>query len=199
MTPVDRPDAAALRAAAGRTVPDVLAPNLELVFCGINPGLWSGAVGHHFARPGNRFWRVVQAAGFTEELLDPADERRLLAHGVGITNLVARATATAVELPAAELRRGAADLERRLAPLRPRALAVLGVTAYRAAFAQPRAVLGEQAERLARARVFVLANPSGAQARYQLPELVEQLAAVRRALGLAEAERSRSGPACLRS
>ncbi len=161
---------------------DVLAPGLAVVFCGINPGLWSAAVGHHFARPGNRFWRALHGAGFTEEVLEPADERRLLAYGVGITNLVARSTATAAELSPHELRTGAAALADRLAPLRPRAVAFLGVTAYRAAFGQPRAVLGEQPGPLAGARVFVLANPSGAQARYQLPELVAQLAVLRDAV-----------------
>lgn len=180
-----RPSAADRAAAAGRTVEDVLAPGLDVVFCGINPGLWSAAVGHHFARPGNRFWRVLFEAGVTDAVLEPADERRLLAHGVGITNLVARATATATELSTKELRDGAVELAGRLRPYRPAAVAILGVTAYRTAFGRPKAVLGEQPEPVAGARCFVLANPSGVQARYQLADLVDQLMALRKAIGLA--------------
>src|SRR5437588_8201116 len=92
------PSRAELSAAEGKRVPDVVAPGLDVIFCGINPGLWSAAVGHHFARPGNRFWKALHAAGFTEELLSPSDERRLLGAGVGVTNLVSRATASAAEL-----------------------------------------------------------------------------------------------------
>src|SRR5213079_1338203 len=104
---------------AGKTLPDVIAPNLRVLFCGINPGLWSAAVGHHFARPGNRFWKVLHAAGFTEELLSPSDERRLLRVGVGVTNLVSRATASAAELDRDELRRGGRNLARKIRRLRP--------------------------------------------------------------------------------
>lgn len=161
---------------------DVTAAGLDVLFCGINPGLWSGAVGHHFARPGNRFWRALQAAGFTDEVLEPSRERQLLGHGIGITNLVSRATATAAELSAAELRAGAELLAAKVRRLSPSSVAFLGVTAYRAAFSRPKAALGEQPEQMGGARLFVLANPSGAQARYQLPELAGQLAALRTAV-----------------
>jgi len=177
-----RPTKADLVAAAGSTVPDVIAPGLSVLFCGINPGLWSGAVGHHFARPGNRFWAVLHLAGFVPELLRPEAERQLLDHGLGITNLVARATATAVEVSREELRAGRRTLEGKVTRLRPESIAFLGMGAYRVAFERPKAALGEQPELLARARVFVLPNPSGAQARYQLPELVEIFAAVREAV-----------------
>lgn len=175
----NRPSAEALEAAVGRTVPDVIADDLRVLFCGINPGLWSGALGHHFAHPGNRFWKALQAAGFTAELLSPADEGRLLAHGLGVTNIVPLTTRTAAELSPAQLRAGAAELAAKVARRRPRALAVLGLTAYRAGFARRHARIGEQEERLAGARVFVLPNPSGLQATYPFGRLVAELAALR--------------------
>lgn len=177
-----RPSRAELEAAAGRTVEDLVAPGLDVLFCGINPGLWSAVVGHHFARPGNRFWRVLHLAGFTDALLDPAEEQRLVSFGVGVTNLVRRSTATAAELGPDELRAGAAEVAETVRRFAPRAVAFLGMTAYRRAFDQPRAGLGEQPEGLAGARVWVLPNPSGAQARYQLPELVELFSALRAAV-----------------
>jgi TDG/mug DNA glycosylase family protein len=167
-------------AAAGRRVPDVAVPGLEVIFCGINPGLWSAAVGHHFARPGNRFWKALHAAGFTEELLSPGQERRLLSVGVGITNLVSRATASASELGRDELRRGGRNLTRKLRRWRPGAVAFLGLGAYRVAFERPDATVGEQRERIAGSRLWLLPNPSGAQAHYQLDAMVELLRALRR-------------------
>src|SRR5688500_16384613 len=131
-----------LQAAAGRSIPDVIAPDLNVLFCGINPGLYSGATGHHFARPGNRFWPSLHGAGFTRRLLDPSEERLLLASGYGITNLVARTTATADELAPRELVAGRRRFEAKVRRYRPRAVAVLGVGAYRTAFALPRAALG---------------------------------------------------------
>ena len=177
-----RPSAQDLAAAAGVTVPDVVGEGLSVLFCGINPGLWSGAVGHHFARPGNRFWSALQLSGFVPEVLRPEEERRLLDYGLGITNLVARATATAVELSQDELRAGAEALARKVAEWDPRSVAFLGIGAYRTAFARSKAALGEQPERLGGARTFVLPNPSGVQARYQLPELAALFAALRRAV-----------------
>jgi TDG/mug DNA glycosylase family protein len=159
-----------------------VAPGLDVIFCGINPGLWSAAVGHHFARPGNRFWKVLHAAGFTEELLSPSDERRLLTRGVGVTNLVSRATASADELDRDELRRGARNLARKVGRLRPGTVAFLGLIAYRYAFDRPGATVGEQAERLGGARLWLLPNPSGAQAHYQHEEMVSALRALRRAI-----------------
>jgi TDG/mug DNA glycosylase family protein len=153
------------------------------VFCGINPSLYSAAVGHHFARPGNRFWRALHLAGFTDRLLSPAEDGLLAAAGIGITNLVARATATAAELTGEELREGAAILTAKLERRRPRFVAVVGIGAYRTAFGRPGAGMGPAPERLAGATVWVLPNPSGLNAHYQLPELgaafAELAAAVR--------------------
>jgi double-stranded uracil-DNA glycosylase len=160
-------------------VPDVIAPGLDVLFCGINPGLWSAAVGHHFARPGNRFWKALEASGFSGELLDPSDERCLLDLGLGITNLVPRSTATASELGRDELRTGAKHVSRTVTRWRPRFVAFLGMTAFRMAFERPRAVLGEQPEPLSTARVWLLPNPSGAQARYQLHDLAAAFAELR--------------------
>lgn len=167
-----RPTKTEVQAAAGRTVPDVIAPGLDVLFCGINPGLYSGATGHHFARPGNRFWPALHGAGFTDRVLDPSEEHRLIDVGCGITNLVARATATATELDDPELTRGRRELERKVKRYAPRWLAVLGIGAYRTAFEQRRASIGEQTERLGSTALWVLPNPSGLNANYQLPDLV---------------------------
>ena len=178
-----RPSRAELSAAEGTTVPDVIAPRLDVLFCGINPGLWSGAVGHHFARPGNRFWKALHASGLTEKLLSPSEEHLLLAAGLGVTNLVSRATASARDLDPDELRRGARDLARKAQRWQPSVVAVLGLTAYRVAFGRPNAAIGEQPERLGHARLWLLPNPSGAQARYQLEDQVSELRALRQAIG----------------
>lgn len=187
-----RPSAADLAAAADREVPDLLRPGLAVVFCGINPGLWSAATGHHFARPGNRFWKVLHLAGFTERQLEPDEEDLLLAHGIGITNLVSRASATAAELTRAELRAGATALASRVAQARPGCIAFLGMTAYRAAFDDPGAVVGELARPIGGTPGWLLANPSGAQARYQLADLVAQFSALRRHLDPAAASPERT-------
>jgi TDG/mug DNA glycosylase family protein len=167
------------------TVPDVIAPNLRVLFCGINPGLYSGAVRHHFARPGNRFWPTLYAAGFTDRLLSPFEEERLLERGLGITNLVQRATGTADELAEAELVAGGRRLVRKLRRFRPGVVAFLGVGAYRTAFARKEAVVGPQADLLAGVRVWVLPNPSGLNAHYQLADLARIFAVLREAVGLA--------------
>jgi double-stranded uracil-DNA glycosylase len=177
-----RPAPADLTAATGRQVPDVLAPDLRVLFCGINPGLWSAAVGHHFARPGNRFWKALHLGGFTPRLLAPDAEAELLRLGLGITNLVARASATAADLTAEELRAGARHLVAKVEQARPAVVAVLGVGAYRTAFAKPRATVGPQPTPIADARSWVLPNPSGLNAHYQLPDLAEAFAALRRSL-----------------
>jgi len=174
-----RPTKSDLEAARGRTIPDVLAAGLDVVFVGINPGLWSGAVGHHFARPGNRFWKALHGAGFTERVLSPFEDGSLLDRSLGVTNLVDRTTATAAELSDDELREGARRLAERLAPLRPRIVAVLGVGAYRTGFAQPKAGLGRQEQRLGDADLWVLPNPSGLNAHYQLDALIERFGALR--------------------
>ena len=179
-----RPSPEDLRRATDRTIPDLVGPGLRVLFCGINPGLWSGATGLHFARPGNRFWKVLHGAGFVDRVLDPAEQRFLPSLGIGITNLVARTTAAAGELSAEELRAGAVTLERRVRRLRPGAVAVVGMQAYRTAFRRPRAGMGRQEEELAGAALWVLPNPSGLQARYQLAEMVEAYGALRRACGI---------------
>jgi TDG/mug DNA glycosylase family protein len=177
-----RPSRADLLAAAGRTVPDLIQPQLQVLFSGINPGLYSGAVGHHFARPGNRFWPVLFAAGITSRLLAPHEERELLPLGYGITNIVARATATAAELSPSELARGGRALETKVKRNRPRVLAVLGVTAYRTAFGRPDAVLGRQPETISDTVVWVLPNPSGLNAHYTAATLAPLFRRVRDAM-----------------
>jgi double-stranded uracil-DNA glycosylase len=174
-----RPSPAEIAAAAGRAIPDVIAPGLDVLFCGINPGLYSGATGHHFARPGNRFWRTLHLAGFTDRVLSPGEQHLLLTAGLGITNLVERATATADELTKDELVAGARALALRVEHFRPRFVAVLGVSAYRAGFGRPGAGIGPQPEGIGTARAWVLPNPSGLNANYQLPALVEAFAALR--------------------
>jgi TDG/mug DNA glycosylase family protein len=156
-----------LRAAAGRVVPDLIAPGLKVLFCGINPGLYSAATGHHFARPGNRFWPALHAAGFTPRLFAAAEERELLALGYGITNIVERATAGAAELTKAELVSGARRLTSRVKRYRPLVLAVLGTAAYRIAFREPLADLGLQTLSIGTTAVWLLPSPSGLNAHYR--------------------------------
>ncbi len=169
------PSRADLLDAAHKTVPDVIAPNLRILFCGINPGLYSAYTGHHFARPGNRFWPALERAGITSRLLSPAEEKELLPLGCGITNLVTRASARADELSPAELAAGGAQLVAKVEQYSPRLLAVLGVSAYRSAFGRPRAAIGLQAEKVGPAPVWVLPNPSGLNAHYTLDGLAEVL------------------------
>lgn len=166
-----RPTKQQLAAAANKTVPDVVAPNLKVLLCGINPGLYTAAIGHHFGRPGNRFWPALFAGGITPRLFSPFEEQELLPLGYGITNIVARATVSADELGADELRAGAKKLVRKVEKLRPRLLAVIGVGAYRVAFKQPDATIGLQDQRIAGTRIWVLPNPSGLNAHYQPKEL----------------------------
>ena len=174
-----RPTRSDLAAAYGRAVPDLIAPDLNVLFCGINPSLYSAATGHHFARPGNRFWPALYHAGFTERLLKPSEELLLLEDGIGITNLVRRATATAAELTNDELRSSRSRLARKVRRFRPRCIAVVGIGAYRVAFDRPRATVGLQPEVLGTAALWVLPNPSGLNANHQLPELSEAFRAVR--------------------
>jgi TDG/mug DNA glycosylase family protein len=183
-----RPGRAELEAARDRRIPDVIAPGLRVLFCGINPSLYSAATGQHFARPGNRFWPTLHRAGFTPRQLAPAEQRELLAHGIGITNLVTRATATAAELSRDELAAGRRRLVAKVRRREPRLVAVLGIDAYRQAFAQPRAKLGRQPEPIAGRPLWVLPNPSGLNAHYQLGDLARLYRSLRRA---ADAEHSR--------
>ena len=158
--------------ATGKTVPDLIAPKLKVLFCGINPGLYSGVTGHHFARPGNRFWPALYGAGFTERLLSPYEEREMLKSGYGITNVVERATVSAAELSPEEFLTGGRRLETKVKKYKPQVLAVLGIGAYRTAFGLPKANLGRQHEVIGRTNIWVLPNPSGLNAHYQLKELI---------------------------
>ena len=182
MTQPWKPTKAQLIAAAGKTVRDVIAPDLRVLFCGINPGLYTAAVGHHFARPGNRFWPALYAAGFTDRLLSPFDEHELLALGLGITNVVMRTTATADQLARAELHEGGKRLAAKVRRYKPDLLAVLGVGAYRAAFEKPKAVIGRQDERIGESVIWVLPNPSGLNAHYQPKDLARLFAELRSAV-----------------
>ncbi|MFZ5870783.1 MAG: G/U mismatch-specific DNA glycosylase [Actinomycetota bacterium] len=180
MSPRRGPSRAELLRHAGRTVAPVIAPGLRVLFCGINPGLYTAWTGHHFARPGNRFWPALHRSGFTPRRLAPSEQHELLDLGLGITNLVGRATATAAELDDDELRAGGRRLAEDVERWTPQVVAVLGVTAYRAAFDDKAAVVGPQARPLSGARVWLLPNPSGLNAHYSLEGLAELFAEVRR-------------------
>ena len=177
-----RPTKDQLRAAVGRKVPDILIPGLDVLFCGINPGLYSAAVRHHFARPGNRFWPALHAAGFTTRQLDPSEERELLNLRLGITNIVERATRSADELTADEMLRGGKRLIKKVRRFHPRFIAVLGIGAFKKAFHFSRVEPGRQRESFDGTVVWVLPNPSGLNAYYQISELVRQLRILRKAL-----------------
>ena len=186
-----------------KPLPDVIAPGLDVLFCGINPSLMSAGVGHHFARPGNRFWPAIHLAGLTPRRLRPAEDGELLSFGLGVTNVVDRPSRTAAELSAAELRAGAAALERLVDRYRPRVLAVLGITAWRQGFARPRAAAGRQPERIGGAETWVVPNPSGLNAHVQLPDLARLYGELRRlpsadggggSAGVSSRRRSTAGP-----
>lgn len=179
MTP--RPTPAEIANAKDRTILDVVPPRGGVLLSGINPGLYSAATGWHFARPGNRFWAALHRSGFTDRLLTPAEQHLLPSYGLGITNLAARATATAAELTARELAEGGAILDEFVREHAPRMVAVLGVTAYRTAFGRPKAVIGPQDLTLGGARLWILPNPSGLNAHYTVETLAEEFRAVRRA------------------
>jgi double-stranded uracil-DNA glycosylase len=179
---VVKPTRKQLEEARGRAVSDVIARNLAVLFCGINPGLYSGATGHHFARPGNRFWPLLHAACFTPTLLSPCEERRLLELGYGITNIVNRTTASAKEVSTEELKEGGQRLKERVLQFCPRFLAVLGIEAYRKAFSRPNAVIGPQVKTVGSTIVWLLPNPSGVNANYQFPDLLRIFVRLREAI-----------------
>jgi len=160
----------------------VIGPELKVLFCGINPSLYSAAIGHHFGRPGNRFWPSLHAGGFTPRLLSPYEDAMLTRFGLGLTNLVARATTAADELTTKELQDGAVLLEEKVQGYQPRVVAFLGLGAYRTSFGRPRAAHGLQPEKLAGASLWVLPNPSGLNAHYQLADLGRPFAQLRRLL-----------------
>lgn len=166
-----KPSQAELQAAYNQTVPDIIGPHLKVLFCGINASIYSAAVGHHFARPGNRLWKTLHGAGFTDRVLSPAEDQTLLDYGYGMTNIVARATARADELHTGELQQGYAELVAKITQYRPQWLAVLGITAYRTAFAQRQAQIGRQSTQIGDTQIWVLPNPSGLNAHYQLNDL----------------------------
>jgi len=179
-----RPTTADLAAAYGRAIPDVIARDLAVLFCGINPGLWSAATGHHFARPGNRFWPALHRSGFTPRQMSPEEQNALLSLRLGVTNLVERGSARADELTSEELRAGAETLDLKLRRHRPAWLAVLGVGAYRTAFGIRSATVGPQPESRGTTRVWVLPNPSGLNAHYSLDRLTSEFSRLRAATGL---------------
>ncbi|MFF8279052.1 G/U mismatch-specific DNA glycosylase [Streptomyces lateritius] len=179
-----------LEAARDRVVPDVVAGGLSVLFCGINPGLMSAATGHHFARPGNRFWPVLERSGFTPRRLKPSEQEELLSYGLGITNVVARASARADEVSDEEFREGGRLLTERVERLRPRWLAVVGITAYRTAFGERRAVVGPQERTIGETRIWVLPNPSGLNAHWSVGAMAEEFARLREAAGVED----RRGP-----
>ena len=174
VTGVWRPTRAQQLAAIRKRVPDVVAPNLTVLFCGINPGLYSAAVGHHFAGPGNLFWPTLAATGFTPRQLTAFEESELLSLGYGITNLVTRPSASAEEVSKDELRRGARALRRKVLTLQPRFVAVLGLVAYRIGFESNKAVVGRQPEDIGSTKVWLLPNPSGLNAFHQ-PAILHQM------------------------
>jgi TDG/mug DNA glycosylase family protein len=177
-----KPSKEQIAAAHGATLRDVIARDLDVLFVGINPSLYSAAAGHHFARPGNRFWRTLHAAGFTDRVYAPEEDEALLGVGLGVTNVVQRATTAASELSPGEYVRGGRVLEGKIAEYRPRIVAFVGIGAYRAAFGKPKATVGEQPETIAGARVWVLPNTSGLNANHQLPDLARAFGALRRAV-----------------
>lgn len=182
MTKPWKPTKEQLLAATEKTVRDVIGPDLRVLFAGINPGLYTAAVGHHFARPGNRFWPALYAGGFTDRVLSPFDERELLKSGYGITNVVPRATASADLLTKEEIIAGGEKLRAKVLRCRPRVLAVLGVGAYRTAFNRAKAAIGRQEERIGDTVLWVLPNPSGLNANYQAADLARLFRELRSAV-----------------
>ena len=174
-----KPSKEDLKNAVNKTIADIIASDLKVLFCGINPGLWSGATGHHFAKPGNRFWKTLHLAGFSERLLAPHEERELLKNGYGITNVVERTSARADELSSEEIIAGGKLLVKKIEKYTPRFLAVLGIGTYRTAFGKPKAKLGLQDETIGETRIWLLPNPSGLNAHYQLNDLAELFSELR--------------------
>ncbi len=169
-----------LRDATNRTTEDLIDYNLKVLFCGINPGIWSGATGFHFAKPGNRFWKALHLGGFSDRVLHPSEEHELLENGYGITSFCKRTTARADELTAEEYVEGGKNLVAKIEKFTPRSVAVLGIGAYRTAFQKPKATLGLQAETIGKTKIWLLPNPSGLNAHYQLKDLAALFSELRR-------------------
>ena len=177
--PPPKPTKEQLSAAVDLVLPDLIAPGLRVLFCGINPGLYTAAIGHHFGRPGNRFWPALHKSGFTPRLFAPWEEHLLLDLGIGITNLVKRTTAAASSLSDEEYREGSVKLAAKARRYKPRVIAFLGIGSYRVGFARPKASLGLQAEQLAGSSLWVLPSPSGLNANHQLGDLVQLFSELR--------------------
>ena len=175
-----KPSSEQVLSAYGKPIPDLITPGLKILFSGINPSLYSAAVGHHFARPGNRFWPTLHAAGFTPRQFSPFEDQLLLDLGYGITNVVERSTTSADELSPEELVEGGRRLETRIHRYQPTVIAFLGITAYRSAFHRPRALIGPQSELICDSILWVLPNPSGLNAHYQLADLARLFGELRR-------------------
>ncbi len=174
-----KPNKEDLRGAVHRTTEELIARDLKVLFCGINPGLYSGATGHNFANPGNRFWKALHRGGFTPRRFHPSEERELLGLGYGITNFCGRTTASAAELSKEELIAGGGELVKKVEKFKPRILAVLGIGAYRTAFNKPKAKFGLQKEKIGDTLIWILPSPSGLNAHYQLKDLVELFSELR--------------------
>ncbi len=168
-----KPTKEQLISVAGTAMKDIIAPNLSILFCGINPGLYSAASGHHFAKPGNRFWKALFLGGLTDRLLDPFEDQLLLNYKIGITNFVNKATISAAELTTEEYQHGAQVLEQKINQYKPKIVAFLGIGAYRIAFNRPKTILGLQTETIANTQLWVLPNPSGLNAHFQIEQLAE--------------------------
>ena len=181
MSEIWKPTREQILAAEGKTISDVIAPNLRVLFCGINPGLYTAAVGHHFARPGNRFWPAMHKGGFTPTLISPFNSDRLLEWNLGITNMCPRPTAMAHQLSTHELRKGARVLTRKVVRYKPRFVAIIGITSYRIAFDRKEAEVGLQSETIGESKIWVLPNPSGLNAHYQVSDLAKLFAQLKKA------------------
>lgn len=162
-------------------VPDIISSNLRVLFCGINPGLMSAATHHNFARPGNRFWKSLHQSGFTPRLFSPSEQDLLLDLGLGITNFVTRASATAQELSTAEIQEGAVILEKKVLKFQPKYLAVVGIDAYRKGFGIKNATIGLQSKKIGTTQIWLLPNPSGLNAHYTLKDFVSLFSELKRA------------------
>jgi len=177
-----KPSKEDLRDAMNRTTEDLIDFNLKVLFCGINPGMWSGATGFHFAKPGNRFWKALHFGGFSDRILHPSEEHELLESGYGITSFCKRTTATAAELSNAEIVAGGKLLVKKIKKYKPQFLAVLGIGAYRTAFNQPKAKLGLQNETIEATKIWLLLNPSGLNAHYQINDLAKLFGELKQAV-----------------
>lgn len=171
-----------LRDAINRTTEDLIDYNLKVLFCGINPGMWSGATGFHFAKPGNRFWKALHFSGFSDRVLHPSEEHELLENGYGITSFCKRTTARANELSNEEIVLGGKNLVKKIEKFKPHFLAVLGIGAYRTAFSEPKAKLGLQVNQIGTTKIWLLPNPSGLNAHYQLDDLAKIFSELKQAI-----------------